>query len=115
MPTVKNILIASLSTCLLLLAVTSYGSIVVTGTIESKKVTEKYSLKNLSSLSHKTSTFASLKSTLEFKGFGSSNVNSMYNTSTAAYLKYNKGNVSYVIPYHYKVILPKFKTPSPNN
>jgi hypothetical protein len=29
------------------------------------------------------------------------------------YLKYNKGNISYVIPYRHKVILSKFKTPSP--
>jgi len=51
-----------------------------------------------------------LKSSLEFKGFSTSN--SIYNVNTAAYLKYNKGNISYVIPYHYKVILPKFKAPS---
>ena len=115
MPTIKNILYTSLSICLLLLATNTNASIVVTGKIESKKASEKYTLKNLSSLSHKTSSFASLRSNLEFKGFASSNYNSIYNTSTAAYLKYNKGNVSYIIPYHYKVILPKFKTPSPNN
>ena len=115
MPTVKNILLVTLSTFMLLLAPKSNASIVLTGTIESKKVSEKYTLKNLSSLSHKTASFATLKSNLEFKGFASTNYTSIYNTNTAAYLKYNKGNISYIIPYNYKVILSKFKTPSPNN
>lgn len=91
--------------------VNSNASIILTTTnIEAKKNTEKYSLKNLSALSYKTASFASLKASLEFKGFA--NTNSIYNVNSAAYLKYNKGNVSYIIPYHYKVILPKFKTPS---
>jgi hypothetical protein len=88
----------------------SYASTIVTGTIESKKLSEKYSLKNLSSLTHKTASFATLKSNLEYKGFATTS--SISNSSTANYLKYNKGNVSYLIPYHYKVILSKFKTPS---
>jgi hypothetical protein len=113
MPSIKNIFVITFSTCLLLLAATSNASIVVTGTIESKKLSEKYTLKNLSALSHRTVTFATLKASLDFKGFA--NTNSMYNSSTATYLQYNKGNVSYVIPYNYKVILPKFKTPTPNN
>ncbi len=113
MPTIKNIFVVTLSTCLLLFATKSNASIVVTGTIESKKLSEKYSLKNLSALSHRTVTFATLKASLDFKGFA--NTNSIYNSSTAAYLQYNKGNVSYVIPYNYKVILPKFKAPTPNN
>jgi hypothetical protein len=92
-------------------SVNSYASLIVTGTFESKKVVEKYSLKNLSSLSHKTASFATLKSSLEYKGFANSNTNSISNNN-ASYLKYNKGNVSYVIPYKYKVILSKFKTPS---
>lgn len=113
MPSIKNIFVVSISTCLLLFAVKSNASIVVTSTIESKKFSEKYSLKNLSSLSHRTVSFATLKASLDYKGFA--NTNSMYNASTAAYLQYNKGNISYVIPYNYKVILPKFKAPTPNN
>ncbi len=113
MPSIKNIFVVTLSTFLLLSAAKSNASIVVTSTMESKKISDKYSLKNLSSLSHRTVTFATLKASLDFKGFA--NTNSMYNSSTAAYLQYNKGNVSYVIPYNYKVILPKFKAPTPNN
>jgi hypothetical protein len=97
---------------LLLASVNTYASMIVTGTIEAKKVSEKYSLKNLNSLSHKTASFATLKSSLEYKGFASTNTPSIAN-SNANYLQYNKGNVSYVIPYNYKVIFSKFKTPTP--
>ena len=111
MRTLKNIMFSFLFISLVLLNFNSSASIIVTTTnLESKKEVEKYSLKNLNALSHKTATFATLKASLEYKGF--SNTNSIYNTNTAAYLKYNKGNISYVIPYHYKVILPKFKAPS---
>ena len=111
MRTLRNILLSALFFSLILMTLNAGASIIITTTnLESKKEVEKYSLKNLSALSHKTASFASLKSSLEFKGFSTSN--SIYNANTAAYLKYNKGNISYIIPYHYKVILPKFKTPS---
>ena len=108
---VKNILLSAFATCLLLVSANSYASLIVTGSVESKKVAEKYSLKNLSALSHKTASFATLKSSLEFKGFANTNSSSIASVN-ANYLKYNKGNISYVIPYRYKVILSKFKTPS---
>lgn len=87
---------------------------IVSGIIESKKVTEKYSLKNLSSLNHKVSTFRDLKSSLLYKGLS---VSTTTNASLGQtnYLKYNKGNITYVIPYRHKVILPKFKAPSPQH
>jgi hypothetical protein len=91
-----------------------HASTIVSGTIESKKVTEKYSLKNLSSLSHKANTFHDLKSSLLYKGLKvSSNLNTGLGQTN--YLKYNKGNITYVIPYRHKVILPRFKTPSPQH
>lgn len=108
MRTTKNIFSYAVYTCLLLVSINSNASTVVTGTLETKKASEKYSLKNLSA--HKTAGFASLKSNLEFKGFANTSI--IASGNSANYLKYNKGNVSYVIPYHYKVILSKFKTPS---
>jgi hypothetical protein len=91
-----------------------HASTIVSGTSDSKKVTEKYSLKNLSSLNHKASTFHDLKSSLLYKGL---TVSSTLNTGLGQtnYLKYNKGNITYVIPYRHKVILPRFKTPSPQH
>jgi hypothetical protein len=105
MRTVKNILLV----CIMVLFITpatSYATVIINGTIESKKVTEKYSLRNLSALTHKTATFYTLKSSLVFKGITNSSTNGNF-------IKYNKGNISYVIPYRYKVVLSKFKTPSP--
>jgi hypothetical protein len=93
---------------------TVHASTIVSSTSESKKVTEKYSLKNLSSLSHKASTFHDLKSSLLYKGLTvSTSMNAGLGQTN--YLKYNKGNITYVIPYRHKVILPKFKTPSPQH
>lgn len=86
--------------------VTTYATVIINGTIESKKVTEKYTLRNLSALTHKTATFYTLKSSLVFKGITNSSTNGNF-------IKYNKGNISYVIPYRHKVVLSKFKTPSP--
>ena len=85
---------------------TVHASTIVTGTSDAKKTTEKYSLKNLSSLNHKATTFHDLKSSL---------VNKTGTSMQSNYLKYNKGNITYVIPYRHKVILPRFKTPSPQN
>jgi hypothetical protein len=96
------------------LSSTVYASSIVSGTSESKKVTEKYSLKNLSNLSHKVSTFHDLKSKLLYKGLTVSSSLSA-GLGQTNYLKYNKGNITYVIPYRHKVILPRFKTPSPQH
>ena len=96
------------------ISTTVHASTIVSGTSESKKATEKYSLKNLSSLSHKANTFHDLKSSLLYKGLTvSSNLNTGLGQTN--YLKYNKGNITYVIPYRHKVILPRFKTPSPQH
>jgi hypothetical protein len=89
----------------------SYASTIVNSSTETKKLVEKYTLKNIGNLTHKTATFYTLKSSLEFKGITSFNMNGSVKNSN--YLKYNKGNISYVIPYRHKVVLSKFKTPSP--
>ena len=111
MRTIKNILLSLCLTLVLLISESSYASTIVNGSTESKKMAEKYSLKYIGNLTHKTATFYTLKSSLEFKGITSFNMNGSVNNSN--YLKYNKGNISYVIPYRHKVVLSKFKTPSP--
>ena len=110
MRTIKNILLSLCLTLVLLISESSYASTIVNGSTESKKMAEKYSLKNIGNLTHKTATFYTLKSSLEFKGITSFNMNGSVNNSN--YLKYNKGNISYVIPYRHKVVLSKFKTPT---
>jgi hypothetical protein len=110
MHTIKNILISSCLTAVLFISESSYASTIVNGSNDAKKMVEKYTLKNIGSLTHKTATFYTLKSSLQFKGITSFNMNGSVNNSN--YLKYNKGNISYVIPYRHKVILSKFKTPT---
>ena len=112
MRTLRNILTSFVF--ITVVSSTVHASTIVSSTSESKKITEKYSLKNLSSLSHKASTFHDLKSRLLYKGL---TVSTSMNTGIGQtnYLKYNKGNITYVIPYRHKVILPKFKTPSPQH
>lgn len=78
--------------------------------MDSRRLVEKYSLKNIGNSTHKTATFNALKSSLIFKGFSNTTASADANSN---YMKYNKGNISYVIPYRYKVVLSKFKTPSP--
>ena len=112
MRTLRNILTSFVF--ITVVSSTVHASTIVSSTSESKKVTEKYSLKNLSSLSHKASTFHDLKSSLLYKGLTvSTSMNAGLGQTN--YLKYNKGNITFVIPYRHKVILPKFKTPSPQH
>lgn len=103
----KNILFLTCLMASTLISNKMYASTVITTTLEAKKETEKYSLKNLGNMVRKTASFYTLKSSLEFKGLSLSS-----STGNATYLKYNKGNISYLIPYRYKVILPRFKTPT---
>jgi hypothetical protein len=108
MRTIRNILLVA---CVFVLSVApsiTNATVLINGTIEAKTIAEKYSLRNLSNLTHKTATFYTLKSSLIFKGIANTN----NATSNGNYLKYNKGNISYVIPYRYKIVLPRFKTPT---
>ena len=108
MRTLKNILLIGCLTFFMNSQLSA--SSVVSSSTELKSVatsiSDKYSLKNIGTASLKTSTFFTLRSSLEYKGMAAGNAN-------ANYLKFNKGNISYVIPYRYKMILPRFKTPTP--
>jgi hypothetical protein len=106
----RNIISVLFLTSILLVSINTYATVIVTGTIENQKLSEKFSLKNLSTIAHKTATFATLKSSLQYKGFAGLNAKEG-NSANANYLMFNKGNISYVIPYHYNV-LSKFKTPT---
>lgn len=87
-----------------------------TGSSE-KKSSKMFSLKNFNKNFCKGITAFSLKSNYTFKGFhvfgqtksahGEVFLNSM--------MRYNNGNTTYIYPYKHKVVVPKFKTPSPVN
>ena len=95
---------------MLLASTSTFSSTIVNSNMDSRRLVEKYSLKNIGNSTHKTATFNALKSSLIFKGFSNTTASADANSN---YMKYNKGNISYVIPYRYKVVLSKFKTPSP--
>lgn len=87
----------------------THASTLVLSSTETKatnSIAEKYSLKHIGAATLKTSTFNTLKASMEFRGMAA-------NKANTSYLKYNKGNISYVIPYRYKMVLPRFKTPAP--
>jgi hypothetical protein len=109
MRALKSILIIVGTVVLISISNRLQASLVINGMSETKKATEKYSLKNFSLLTHKTATFYTLRSNLEYKGFASTSPLASTNNN---YLQYNKGNISYIIPYRYKVVLSKFKTPT---
>ncbi|MEI7588670.1 MAG: hypothetical protein WCJ68_04170 [Chitinophagia bacterium] len=110
MSTIKNILFTACLAIMLLASTSTFSSTIVNSNMDSRRLVEKYSLKNIGNSTHKTATFNALKSSLIFKGFSNTTASADANSN---YMKYNKGNISYVIPYRYKVVLSKFKTPSP--
>jgi hypothetical protein len=111
MSTIKTILFKACLAILLLVSTSTFSStIVINNNMDTRKLVEKYSLKNIGNSTHKTATFTSLRASLILKGFSNTTVNADANSN---YIKFNKGNISYVIPYRYHVVLAKFKTPSP--
>ncbi len=93
----------------------AFASIGVSGISDDKFKTNKYSLKNFSSLRH-TFSLNSLKSRLHYTSsdvYSQSNFNS--STQMNSMMRYDRGNTTYIMPFNYKVKVPKFKTPSPNN
>lgn len=89
------------------------ASISFSGITDEKNKGNKYSLKNLSLLSHRTLSLTNVKLNLLFKG---SDVLTQKTTPTGlevnSLLYYNRGNTTYIMPYKFKVKVPKFKTPT---
>lgn len=91
----------------------AYAALSFTGIADEKtKNVTKFSLKNLSALSHKGLSFSSLKSSLQYKGTQPSK-ESIFGSEVSSMLRYDNGNTTYIYPYKFKVKAPKFKTPSP--
>ncbi len=91
----------------------AYAALSFTGIADEKtKNVTKFSLKNLSALSHKGLSFSSLKSSLQYKGTQPSK-ESIFGSEVSSMLRYDNGNTTYIYPYKFKVKAPKFKTPAP--
>lgn len=94
----------------------AYAAFSFTGIADEKtKSSSKYSLKNLSSLAHKGLSFATLKSSLQYRGPQLFNKASETSTGSVvnSMLRYDNGNTTYIYPYKFKVKAPKFTTPAP--
>ena len=72
---------------------------------------DKYSLKNLNKLSKNYSLSTLRTSTFQFKGFYQ--VQQSSSNTSGSYISMQKGNITYVYPYKYKVKVPRFATPTP--
>lgn len=117
MKTMHNIKRASFVALLVLGMQMAYAAFSFSGLSDEKLKTTKYSLKNLSALSHKGFSLSSLKSSLQYKGPQSLSLTSpmsgSVNGSDVTALRFDNGNTSFVYPYKVKVKVPKFKTPAP--
>ena len=91
-----------------------YAAFSFTGLADEKSKNSKYSLKNLSALSHKGLSFSSLKSNLQYKGAqsSSSSKESFSGIEVNSMLRFDNGNTTYIYPYKFKVKASKFKTPA---
>lgn len=93
----------------------AYAAFSFTSIADEKSKNSKYSLKNLSSLSHKGLSFSSIKSGLQYKGAQSmsSSKGTFSGVEVNSMLRFDNGNTTYIYPYKFKVKASKFKTPSP--
>ena len=93
-----------------------YAAFSLTG-IADEKAKGKYSLKNLSNLSHKSLSFSTLRSTLQFKGVQQPMMakETVSGVELSSSLRFDNGSTTYVYPYKFKVKASKFKTPSPQH
>lgn len=93
----------------------SIASITFTGISDDKLKGSKFTLKNLNSLHH-TLSLNTLKFGLHYT---SSDVFSFTNSNSGvqvnSMIRFDRGNTTYIMPFNYKVKVPKFKTPAPNN
>ncbi len=94
-----------------------YAAFSFTGIADEKSKSSKYSLKSLSSLSHKGLSFTSIRSSLQYKGtqnisYSNENISGQQVNSM---LRFDNGNTSYIYPYKFKIKVSKFKTPSPQH
>jgi len=93
----------------------SYAAFTLSGiTTEKRGKQSKFTLKNLNSLSSKSLSYSSLKSTMQYKSIQTLGLQLKGNDNPemSSMLRFDNGNSSFVYPYKFKVKVPKFKAPS---
>ena len=109
----QNIKKLTISALFVMAIQVAFAAFSFTGITDERTKNSKYSLKNLSSLSHKSLTYSSMKSNLQFRGTQLINSKDPLNASEmSSMMRFDNGNTTYVYPYKFKVKVPtKFKTP----
>ena len=96
----------------------SFAAFTLSGlTTEKRGKQTKFTLKNLSSLTSKSLSYSSLKSTIQYKSIQTLGLQLKGNENAEmnSMLRFDNGNSSFVVPYKFKVKVPKFKTPTPSS
>ncbi len=91
----------------------AFASFTLSGTVGEKAKSNKYSLKNISRYSQKSFSLSLLRTNLQNNG--SLLIAPKSNSGFNSFIQIERGNTTYIVPFNYKVKVPKFKTPTPNN
>lgn len=95
---------------LLMAAKVAIASFSFIGISDERNKSNKYSLKNLSHTSHNTLSLYSLKSELQYKGSQSISPNAFDGgMGINSMMQYDRGNTTFILPYKFKINLPKDK------
>ena len=89
----------------------SFAAFTLSGlTTEKRGKQTKFTLKNLSSLTSKSLSYSSLKSTIQYKSIQTLGLQLKGNENAEmnSMLRFDNGNSSFVYPYKFKVKVPKF-------
>ena len=108
MKKVKDIKKVSIALILIMFVKLAFASITFTGISDEKSRGSKYSLKNFSNFRH-TFSLNSLKYRLHYTGSDilSQNQISPIGTQMNSMMRYDRGNTTYIMPFNYKVKVPK--------
>jgi hypothetical protein len=110
----RHIKKATAATIFCMAASVAFASFTLTGTVDEKAKSSKYSLKNINHFSQKSFSLSLFRTRLQ--NGGSSIITPKNNgTKLNPFLQIDRGNTTYIMPYKFTIKVPKFKTPSPNN
>jgi len=106
-----------LATSILIMVVPfAFAAFTLTGSVDEKAKSSKYSLKNISRYSQRSFSLSSFRTNLQYRGSLSiSTKTGVENSVFNSFIQIERGNTTYTMPYKMKIKAPRFKTPSPNN
>ena len=94
----------------------AFAAFTLTGSVDEKAKSNKYSLKNISRYSQRSFSLSSFRTNLQYRGSLSVSAKSgVENSVFNSFIQIERGNTTYTMPYKMKIKAPRFKTPSPNN